>query len=215
MPIPNNQILVGEVHLLGTGAAGGSTSKPFDFTFHYRRTTPLLPITKAALDAIFQTTVAVPIAAAVNARWTQQSNTVRWVNDALDAPVPFAHALVGGVPGDGMAMHVSSYLLMRTGLRGRSYRGSKHFGPLSEADATNPNPDIMNAASLALWTAVATAMTTALVDANGNTWNPCIMSRTLSKTTPNPTTIVTNDVTLILVNKRFGRMKKREVKSVY
>jgi hypothetical protein len=215
MPIPAPQVGVTEVHMLGLVASGGSTNKIADFVFHFRRTTTVNPIVKTAVETAFQAAIAVPVCAALNSRFVQTSSTVRWVNDALDPPFPVTRAIAGGVAGDGQAMHMAAYLLMRTGLRGRSYRGSKHFFPLSEADSTAPNSDIMNAASLVLWGAVAAALAAGFTDANANVWVPCILSRKLSKLVTNPTTVVTNDVTLVLINKRFGRMRRREVRSVY
>lgn len=215
MPIPANQITVAEVQMQGNVAAGGSNNRAADFVFHFRRTSVTAPVTKTALETIFQSQIALPIVAALNARFQQTANTVRWVNDALDAPVPVSRAVVGGVAGDGMPTTQSVFILMRTGLRGRSFRGSKHFFPLSEADTTTPNADILNAAALALWATAITAMGTPMVDANGNTWVLTILSRKLSKLTANPTTVVTNDVTLLLLNKRIGKMRHRAVKSVY
>jgi hypothetical protein len=215
MPIPANQIQVAEVHMNGIVAAGGSTNRLANFVFHYRRTSVVNPVTKASLEAIFQSTVCVPVCAALNARYTQSNNTVRWVNDALDPPVPTTRAVVGGRAGDSMPTLSAAYILMRTALRGRSYRGSKHFFPLSESDTTTGTDDILNAAALALWATAITAMGTPLVDSNGNTWVLTILSRKLSKLVSNPTTVVVNDATLLLINKRVGRMSKREVRSIY
>jgi hypothetical protein len=215
MPIPATQITQVEIIANGIAAAGGSNNKKFEFVFAFRRTSNVNPLVKANIETAFQTAIMIPVTNALNNRYAQTFNTVRYLNDALDAPVPVARAVAGAIAGDGMPMHNAAYLLARTGLRGRSYKGGKHFGPLSEADTTAGTEDILNAASLILWGLVATAWLAGFTDANGNVWAPCILSRTLSQLTANPTNVVTNDVTQILINKRVGRMRHREVQSVY
>lgn len=215
MPIPLTSIETVEIQSRGLIASGGSTSKATNFTYHFRRTSTAGAITHAAIDTAFQAAVGVPQAAALNARWSQHSNSVRYVDDALDAPVFFSHVLVGGVAGDSMSTIMSVYLLLRTGLRGKSYRGCKHLAPASEADTTAATDDILNAAALARFGALGSAILAGFTDANGNVWVPVILSKTLSQLLVNPTTVVKTDVTSVLVNKRLGRMKRRQVTSVY
>lgn len=215
MPIPQNQITHAEVQMLGTAAAGGSNSKAIDLVFIFRRTAVVLPVVKAQVDAAFQAAIAVPIDAALNARFSQGSNTVRWVNDAQDVPVAFAHVVVGGVAGDSMATSHAAFILMRTGIRGKSFRGGKHLGPMSEADTTAGTDDIFNAAALARLATVSAAILAGFVDGGGNVWVPSILSRKLSILKTNPTTLVANDVNGIAVNKRVGYMTHRRVRSFY
>jgi hypothetical protein len=215
MPIPANLITHAEIITRGIITAGGSNTKNTVTVYHYRRTTVVNPLSKPNLDTVFDATVTAAVALALNNRWTQSNNSVRWIDDALDAPAFFNHAAVGAVAGDGMTTIEAAFLLLKTGLRGKSYRGSKHYGPLSEADCTAPNDDIFNAAALARMVAIATALGTALVDASGNTWVLQVVSTKLSQLLVNPTTVVANDVTTIQVNKRVGRLKRREAASVY
>jgi hypothetical protein len=213
MTIPANQIIHAEIQMQGVAAPGGSNSVNIDNVYHYRRTTTVNPVTKAALEAAFQAGPVASILLALNARYTQSATTVRWIDDALDQALPFAEAGVGAVAGDPQSTIDAVYIKMRTGVKGRSYRGSKHYAPLSEADATIG--DVLNAAAITRFGAIITALNTPLVDGNGNTWVLQVFSRTLSQTLINPTNIVANDVTSILLNKRIGRMKRRETKSVY
>lgn len=215
MPIPTTSIITAEIQVAGNVASAGSSAKKFLFTFHYRRTSTAVTPTKAALDTIFQSTVVVPLGAALNIRYTQTHNNVRWVDDALDAPTLFPHAVAGGVAGDSMPMGLSAYLLFRTGIRGKSYRGGKHLGPMSEGDTTLLTEDTFNAAALTRLGAVATAALGNLTDSTGNVWVPCVLSRFLSTLTTNPTTVVKNDIVSILINKRPGWMRHRRVASVY
>jgi len=215
MAISLNQVTVAEVSMKGLISAGGSNTVNTDFVFHYKRAATAVDPTKAALDTAFQAGHAASIIAALNARWSQKTNEVRWVNDALDAPTPFAHVNAGAIAGDSLASHCAVFMLFRTGIRGRSYRGGKHYGPFSEADVTTAGDDILNAAAITRVSAIATALAATLTDSTGNIWSLCVLSRRLSVLTPNPTTVVSNNVVTILYNKRIANMKRRQVKSVY
>jgi len=215
MPIPLNQVLTIEAIVYGKIDAGGSTTVNTVTVFHYKRNAVVTNPTKLAFDTVFQSDIVEPMAACLNERWNQLFNTIRFIDDATDPPGQFSHAEPGGVAGDGMSSLAAAFTLFRTALRGRNFRGSKHFGPLSEADATAPDSDILNAAALARFATLDAALIAPLTDATPNTWTLQILSRSLSKLTKNPTTVITNQVTAILQNKRIGRMRRREVRSVY
>lgn len=216
MTIPLNQVLCAELVMRGQAAAGGSNAKNIAFVFHYRRAAVAVNPTKTALNTIFQANVAAPIVAALNVRYAATFNDVRWLDDAEDPYQPFASALVGAIAGDSMDTFSAAYILFRTAVRGRFARGSKHLGPMSEADSTGGTDDLFNAAALTRLGTVATAMLANLTDATGNIWTPCVVSRKApAQYKVNPTTVVRNDVTQVLVNKRIGSMRKRKVASVY
>ena len=215
MAIPLTSVTHAEVIMRGIIASGGSNAVNTQFVFQYRRIATVVAPTKTALATAFQAGPGVAIIAALNNRWSEQSVTVRWIDDALDQEVPFANVNAGAIAGDSLASHIAGFMLFRTGIKGRSYRGGKHFGPFSEADVTAASDDIFNAAALTRIAAIATALAAPIVDATPNTWKLCIYSRVLSQSRQNPTTIITNDVATILVNKRVANMKRRQVKSVY
>lgn len=215
MPIPVNQMLDMEIVVNGLVSAGGSSTVKTANIFHFQRTTNANPISKTNIDTAFNTAIVTSLALALNARWTQQNNTVRCINDPLDSPVIFSHGAIGAVAGDSMTSIEAAFILMKTGLRGKSYRGSKHFGPLSESDTTSGTDDIFNAAALTRWGAVVSAINGGFTDANGNIWLPTVVSRKLSNFTATPAVIVANVVSQILLNKRIGRLRRREAKSVY
>lgn len=215
MPIPLNQVTVAEISLKGVIASGGSDAVNTNFLFHYRRLATAVDPDKTALKVIFKSTVLTVIAAALNERWTASLIDVRWLNDATDPYLSITDATPGAITGDSLQSDDAAYLLHRTALRGRKYRGSKHLAPFSESDVTQPDEDIWNAACLTRLAAINTALLTTLTDTTPNSWKYCILSRKLSILKTNPTTVVTNDVTSALVNKRIGRMKRRYVKSVY
>jgi len=215
MAIPATSIRYAEITMKGLIAAGGSNTVNTQFVFHARRTAVVVTPTKTALDTAFQASWAVPILAALNNRWSQKTNEIRWIDDALDQALPFTHVNAGAVAGDGLQSDSSFFVLFRTGIRGKSYKGGKHFGPLSEADATAGTDDVLNAAAITRATAIMTALAIPITDATGNVWNLSLVSKVLSTLTPNPTTIVANDVTTLLLNKRISTMKRRKAKSSY
>jgi hypothetical protein len=215
MSIPQSQMFTAEILLLGICGAGGSNSRQTNFSFHYKRPTGSPGLTVAALDAVFQANIVAPIAALLNADWTQVGNSIRFIDDATNAPVLTTHASVGAIAGDRMSTVLSSFQLFQTGVRGKNYRGAKHYFPLSESDTTSGTDDLLNAAALARYATLRTALLTPLTDANTNVWSLCVLSRSLSQLRVNPTTVIVNSVSQVLTNKRIGRMRHRAVKSVY
>jgi len=216
MPIPSNQVQIAEIVTTCTAAAAGSNSRPIQIVTHWRRTATVLAVPKTPIDTAYQASIVVPIMAALNVRCTQANNSVRFPNDAQDARQFFTHAVVGSIAGDSMPSDQAAYLLIRTALRGRSYKGSKHLGPMSESDTTIATDDLFNAACLARLATIAAAIIAGFTDSTTNVWVPCILSRKdPAQYQVNPTNVITNDVVSVLVNKRVGRMGHRQVKSVY
>src|SRR6266404_1990910 len=215
MPIPASSISMAEIRVFGNIASGGVQTKPTNWGFYYKRTSTVPAILKAQIDTAFQAAVVVDLGLALNVRWLQAYNTIRYIDDAQDAPSQHNHAVAGAVAGDGMPSFNTAFLLFRTGLRGKSYRGSKHFAPLSEADTTIGTDDILNAAALTRFGTVKTDLLAGFTDASGNVWQLQVFAKTLSQILTNATTVVSNTVNAILINKRIGRMKRREVKSSY
>jgi hypothetical protein len=210
MPIPATSISTVQVNVIGRIAAAGGNVIPTNFGFVFSRTSTVPPLVKSQIDTAFQAAIVVDIGAALNIRWLQQYNTVRYADDAQDAPVQFNHAVAGAVTGDSMPSFSTAYVLFRTGLRGKFYRGSKHFAPLSESDTTTGTDDILNAAAIARWATVRTDLLAGFTDASANVWRFVVLSKTLSQLIVNPTTVVTNVVTEALLNKRIGRMTRSQ-----
>jgi len=216
MPIPLNQVTVVEIQLKGNITGGGSDTIRTNFVFHFRRTATAVDPVKSSINTAFQGAISAPIAAALNEDWEASLNSVRYINDALDAETHFTNSDVGAITGDRLNSFTAAYLLMRTAVRGREYRGSKHLGPFSETDVTHASGcDIFNAGAVTRLTTICTALTTGFTDSTGNIWKSCILSRKLSTLTNNPTTVITNDVLQALPNKRVGSMIRRKAASIY
>lgn len=216
MPAFTGVVTVIEVKTVVNVAAGGSSTKAFNIFTHWRRTATVLTVPKTPIDTAYQAAIVVPIMAALNARATQANNQIRYMDDANDPYTAFSHAVVGSIAGDSEATDVAAYLLLRTALRGRSYRGSKHLAPMSESDTTTGTDDLWNAGCLARLATIAAALVAGFTDSTGNVWVPSILSRRPpAQYSVNPTTVVANDVVSCAVNKRIGSMNHRKVKSVY
>lgn len=215
MPIPLAQVLVAEVSYKGQIEAGGSNAINTNFIFHFKRSSTAVDPTKSALHSSFRDTIGAPIAAALNDDWAGRVFDIRWVNDAEDPYVSFASTQVGAITGDRLPSTQAAYLLHRTALRGRSFRGSKHLGPMSESDIAALLEDVWGTTTLTRLAAINTALITGFIDSTGNIWKYTLLSRKLSQISVNPTVVVTNEVTQGLVNKRAGTMLRRKVKSVY
>lgn len=212
MPIPAANIFNVQIEVKGTAATGGSSVTPAINVFSYQRTTSVNPFTKIALDTIFQTTVMVPLKAAMNVRYTPGSLTIRVLDDFNDYATVFPVAGVGAIATDSLPSNEAVYMLLRTTLRGRNYRGSKHFGPASEVDTTN---DLLVGAGLVRWQAVQAAVLSNLVDANGNTWVPTVLSRDLSNLALLPiASVVATQVTDVLLDLNIGTMRRRRSTTV-
>jgi len=215
MPIPATSIVQAEIQVSGIVTAGGSNTRKALQVYHYRRTSVAITPTKAALSTIFISTMIPLIRACLNARYTGVGVSIRWLNDALDQATLVASTGVGLVTGDSMPTTEAAFLLFQTGLRGKSYRGSKHIFPMSESATTTGTDDIWNAGALVYLGALAAGALGSLTDSTTNVWIPCVLSRKLSQLRTNPTTVITNDVTSVLVNKRVGTMRHRKVLSTY
>lgn len=213
---PDSAIWTAEIQMQGVGSAGGSTSRNFNFRLNYRRTTTANVLSETALETAFNGAPTTAILAALNNRFTQTFNNVRFIEDAQRPAITVSRAGVGAVSGDGMPMHNAVYILKRMGIRGRGAHGSNHFGPLSESDTTAGTDDILNAAAITRFNAVITALVANITDANGNIWVPVIVSRVKpAQYKTNPTNVIYYPVSQMLLNKRIGRMKRRERGSVY
>jgi len=216
MSIPVADIEVAEIQMRGIITGGGAGEVRTSFVFHFRRTANVIAPVKASINTAFQAIISAPIAAALNEDWEGTTNTVRYIDDALDAPAEFSNADVGAITGDRLSSALAAYLLMRTGVKGREYRGSKHLGPFSETDVTHATGcDIFNAGAVTRLTTICTAILGGFTDSTGNIWVPVIVSRKLSQLQFDPTIVVRNDVIQILPNKRVGTETRRKAPSLY
>jgi hypothetical protein len=211
MAIPANQIFTAEVTILGSQAAAGSNSTPAINVFNFKRRTNVVNPTKAALNTVFQANIIAPLLAAANIRYTPINVSIRWIDDALDPLQFFAAAGVGAIGTDSVPSDDAVYMLLRTANRGKHYRGAKHFAAANEVDTLG---DILTGAGLVRWQTLQTALAAPLVDATPNTWDLAVFSKSLSTYRTNPTNIISNPVTQVLLDLNIGTMRRRRSKTV-
>ena len=161
----------------------------------------------------------IPVTNMLNNRYTQVFNSVRIINVATTVATQVPRALPGAIAGDSLPLDQYHYQLWRSASRGKSYRGNKKFGPVSESNTTHGADDLFNAAFLVLSGLVATAVLANLTDSDGNVWAPIILSKNTrlgaQYRSDKPISIFGTQVASILLAKRVGTMKKRKVQTVY
>lgn len=210
MAIAPTLISIAEINVTAVLASAGSNTKNVASVFHYRRTSTSSALSKTALNTAFVAGPFTAMLAALNARYGSAVAKIRWLDDALDAYQFFTLIGSGAIATDSLPSYNAVFMLMRTGVRGKSYKGSKHFPGVSEADTTG---DVLTGSGLTRWQAVQAAVAASLTDGNGNVWNPTIVSRKLSQLTVNPTTVVANDVTSVVLDIDVGTMRRRKVQT--
>lgn len=221
MAIPANQLINIEIISKGIIAAGGSNAKAVNNVYTFRRTNTTLPVSKPNIEAAFQAAIMIPVTNALNAAYTQTGNALRFLNDATDPHQLVARAVAGQIAGARQQNYDAVAMTLRTAYRGKSGRGSKHFSPISEADTTG---DVLVAGAVTLWNLVKAALLAGFTDSDGNFWTLTIVSRfaevgpsgnpPLSQLKTNPTTVFSNDVFAILLDKTTGTMRKRKAATV-
>jgi len=192
-------------------AIGGSTKNIVNVYNFMRLSDPATP-NKTHIESQFQTDIMTPVLAALSVSYTQMFNTVRFFDDALDAPASFTEAGVGAITGDRLPDFSAVTIQMKTGLRGKSYRGSKHYGPIAESDTLG---DTLVAGAVTRFTNVYNAVVAGFTDSDGNTWYPVIKSsKPPAQYKINPCVVVANIVSSARLNKSLGTMRRRKIKTV-
>lgn len=208
------------IELVLSSAITAGTPKPIVNVFHYQA--PIAGAYQGQEQNIMNGFLAAPyntLTAALNAAWTYGLLTARWLEDSTLPAVPWAGAAPrnGQVAGDFLPTNVAAYFLLRTPMRGRNYRGAKHFAPITEADTTGNE---LTGAGLTRWQALQSGAGSLADIINDGTRNyqPCVLSRKLS-TLVNPTNIVvaqfgTGVGGAVLLDKTLGTMRRRRERTV-
>lgn len=199
-----------QVAMQATVVARGGEVKNVVNVYNFYRAATVLPRVKSEVDTAFQTSIGDLVVDALNVDYTQVQNTVRWLDDATDSPVAFPHANVGGQTGQRYDNFTAAFILMRTDVR--KTRGSKHYGPLAEADV---NGDALEAAALARFQLIADAILAGFTDGGGNIWQSVIVNTFNGIFGANPTMFGHAPVVSCLPRTTVGTMKRRKVRGVY
>lgn len=204
-----------EIITKGYAVARGGDVKKFFNIFHFRRTTTVNVLVKANIEGEFNLTVGAAMLAALNVDYTQTAISVRFFENPLDAEEAISETGVGAIGGDRGPDFQAVTIQLKTGVRGKPYRGSKHFGPVAESDTTG---DCLVAGAVTRYNAIGGAITTGFTDSDGNIWVPGLKGGTRPGSPAQyltvPTTTVWTDITTWLLNKSLGTMRRRRVSTV-
>ena len=200
-----------EIIVQGSLSDGGGGAKKAYNVFYYRRAPSATPVNKASLATIFGTTVLAPLRLATHTRYNSNSVRIRNVQDVSDKPKVIAAAGAGVIATDSMPSDDAVVCTLESVTRGKMCQGNKHFAGGAEISTTL---DLLNDAGVALWTVVRGGLQTILVDADGNTYTPFVLSRTWSRLKA-PVQIFGANVTVSTLLKTIGTMRKRRTPTVY
>jgi hypothetical protein len=201
-----------EIIVYAYATAIGGTVKNVVNVLHFMRNATILPVDKSDIETTFQSSTWDTVLAALSVSYTQTNTTVRFFDDALDAPISFVEAGVGAIAGDRLPDYNAVTIQLRTAFRGKSYRGSKHLGPIAESSTTG---DLLAGGAVTLFEDVGAALVAGFTDGNGNLWVPVIRSsKPPAQYRVNPTTVVANAVISYRLNKSLGTMRRRKVRTV-
>lgn len=202
-----------EFILKGHSVEADGGSKNFVNIFHLARTAGPGISSEAALETAIMAILPSPLVAALSVAYVGDYVSTRFMDDPLRAPVLGANTVTGTVAGDRLPNYAAVVIRKNTYARGRSFRGSNHYGPIAESQTTLDN---LNAGAITLWNAVAAALATiaaGLTLASGDVWKLAVFSPTLSNFISSPIAVTGSLVNLstgLVLNTRMGTMTRRK-----
>jgi|SRR5882672_1265917 len=196
------EVLV-QANILNSGTPGRKSFNVFDFA----PVAPPLVFSKNDLETSFITYFQGAVQALLHQDWSWYQASLRFIDDALDPYITYPVAIVGSETTDRAPGFQAVTLRYVTGVRGRSYRGSKHFSPIAEADTDG---DSLTSGQFGAWGSAGSALQAGFTDGNGNQWIPVVVSRKLSQLIVNPTNVVFTNVIAVVPNIILGTMRHRK-----
>lgn len=189
-----------------TLASGGTY--PATNIYHVRRRTGSASTTLQALMLGFFDLIDDALKAAMSVSAGAGQVYARWLDSPTFDWEPGTALSAGVITGDSLPNLTTVTFQLKSGARGRSYNGSKHFAGIAESDTTK---DKLNATGAGHWDAVRDSMEVWMNDADnlGNNWGLCVLSQVLSDMTSDPCVFTGADVNNILVNQIIGTMRRR------
>jgi hypothetical protein len=208
MPIITNVV---QIVVQGTVTeTGGSGKNIFNVFTYFQNPNQPGPPTAVAVANQFLAAVWAAFAPLISVAWTPTATMCRYL-DITTNPLLAANAPMGG--GKALPRLPSQQAVVtpfRTVLRGKNYRGSKHWGPIDTASVTS---DELTAAAVTAWTAQLPNLSNNIT-VGGQTFSPCVVSRSLSQLARDPVTINGAAIATVLLNKTIGTMRRRKERTV-
>jgi len=171
-----------------------------------------VPINAGAVADAWRNVIDAACAAALSDTYDGIAWTGRYMDDPTTVEDNGTAPTDGAIAGDRLPTFNAVTIQLIGDGRGRSFRGSKHFGPVAESDTILDNLDTV---PLGRWDAIRVAIDGGLqfFDAAGNTWQLIILSRTLSDLTANPSVFTGCHVAASKTNRIVGTMDRRKEKA--
>jgi len=179
--------------------------------FHYHKSSSTGNPSLAGIAAWFNGNIMATFTPLLNVRCSNPRCFVRPLDDPYVMEVEDGvGAGAPAVTGDPLSVVLAAVITLNTGVRGRSFQGRKHFSGLSESDTDGG--DELKAGSITTWTGVGSAIAVQANDGAGNTYNPCVLSPTLSGILNVPPYFTGADVVDTSLNHILGTMRRRKEK---
>lgn len=191
--------------------ANGNSSN-FVNVFHFQNAVPGVVTTETSLMTSIRTVLNTVLPPALSVASLGKTAKLRFMDSPLSGYIPGTTYAAGTVTGDRLPSFNSAVNRLVTGVRGRSYRGSKHWGPIAESSTTL---DELNAGALTLFAAVAAGLTNGgagFATTGGGLWKLVVLSTLLSDLVANPCVFTGAVVTSVTTNKEVGTMRRRKEK---
>lgn len=192
-------------------STGEARVKTIYNVYDWKRTTTTGTPSKSQFQAAFKTAILTPLAACLSVSYVKAYTDTRWLDDPTDAYLVQTDGVNGTVTGDSLPSVNNVSMQLKSGLRGRNYRGAKRFGPIAESHTTL---DYLTGAAIALWATFQAAYLAGFTDAGGYVWLPHIVSQQKSVFTKTTATVSSKQCTTTIVNAYLGIMRKRSQERV-
>jgi hypothetical protein len=200
-----------EIITYATLAASGGSTKASNNVWHFYRSAAVLGVVKSQIESAFQTAIMTPLLATLGTVYGQTGTSVRFFDDAMDAPIIFTETGVGGLGTARSPDFEAVTLRLRTGIRGKPFRGYKHFSGVVEASSLG---DALTTGALTAFGAVCTALMAGFTDASGNIWLPGIKTnKSPAQYRTNPTNVIFSPLVSATVNPLLTTMRRRRAKA--
>ena len=198
-----------EYAIAGHSIESDGGSRAFYNILHFARVTGPGTMTEAQLYTAISALLEPSLSAALSITYLADNTYVRFMDDPLRLRTANANGIVGAVTGDRLPNFNAVVTRKYTYGRGRSFRGSNHWGPIAESQTLLDN---LTAGAFTLWHDVDLALLSLVNVAtpDGSTWTLCVLSQTLSNLTSSPSLFTGSLIRDVLLNHRLGTMKRRK-----
>lgn len=179
--------------------------------WHYAQqvTNPNQPDPVAVLTQ-FGGTITLALSQLLHHDWAVTQTTARWMDLPTNPEAINAAPISGAKTGDRLPTFNSVVYQLKTPFRGKEYKGRKAFAAIAEADTTE---DELVDPALTNWKNFINNILLPLT-VSGQTLIPVVLSRKNSPLVGGVQTLQAAPITVALLNKTIGTMRKRKMKTV-